>query len=56
MLVRKVLEQNKDNVSKTTRILDISHHTVRRARDGTVNIDYKIAKTSIKNEQKQKNW
>ena len=33
-LVRKVLEQNKGNVSKTAKILGISRNTVRRARDG----------------------
>ena len=36
MLVRKVLEQNDGNVSKTARILGISRHTVRRARDGSL--------------------
>lgn len=36
MLVRKVLEQNGGNVSKTARILGISCHTVRRARDGSL--------------------
>ena len=33
-LVRKVLAQNKGNVSKTAKILGISRNTVRRARDG----------------------
>ena len=33
MLVRNILEKNNSNVSKTARILGISHHTVRRARD-----------------------
>ncbi len=33
-LVRKVLEKNSGNVSKTARILGISRNTVRRARDG----------------------
>ena len=37
ILVRKVLEQNKGNVSKTARILGISRNTVRRARDGNLN-------------------
>ncbi len=36
LLVRKVLEQNGGNVSKTARILGISRHTVRRARDGSL--------------------
>jgi len=35
-LVRKVLEQNNGNVSKTARILGIDRKTVRRARDGTL--------------------
>ena len=34
LLVRKVLEQNGGNVSKTARILGISRKTVRRAREG----------------------
>jgi len=34
MLLRKVLEQNGGNVSKTARILSISRKTVRRAREG----------------------
>lgn len=33
-LVRKILQQNKGNVSKTAKILGISRNTVRRARDG----------------------
>ena len=33
LLVRKVLEQNGGNVSKTARILGISRKTVRRARE-----------------------
>ena len=33
-MVRKVLEQNGGNVSKTARILGISRKTVRRAREG----------------------
>jgi len=33
-LIRDVLESNNGNVSKTARILNISRHTVRRARDG----------------------
>ena len=33
-LVRKVLEAQKGNVTKTANILGISRHTVRRARDG----------------------
>ena len=36
LLVRKVLEQNNGNVSKTARILGISRQTVRRARDGSL--------------------
>ncbi|MEO2068385.1 MAG: helix-turn-helix domain-containing protein [Desulfurobacteriaceae bacterium] len=35
-LVRKVLEQNKENVSKTAKVLNIDRKTVRRARDGTL--------------------
>jgi DNA-binding NtrC family response regulator len=35
-LVRKVLEKNMGNVSKTARILGIARKTVRRARDGTL--------------------
>ena len=35
-LVKKVLEQNNGNVSKTARILNIDRKTVRRARDGTL--------------------
>ncbi len=35
-LVRKVLEKNSGNVSKTARILAISRNTVRRARDGSL--------------------
>ena len=35
-LVRKVLNQNGGNVSKTARILGIDRKTVRRARDGTL--------------------
>ena len=34
LLVRKVLYQNKGNVTKTAKILGISRNTVRRARDG----------------------
>jgi len=34
LLVRKVLEQNGGNVSKTARILGISRKTVRRAKEG----------------------
>ena len=34
LLVRKVLEQQGGNVSKTARILGISRKTVRRAREG----------------------
>ncbi|AEA34407.1 IS481 family transposase [Hippea maritima] len=37
ILVRKVLEKNNGNVSKTARILGISRATVRRARDGELN-------------------
>ncbi len=33
-VVRKVLENNNGNVSEAARILGISRHTVRRARDG----------------------
>jgi putative transposase len=33
-LVRKVLDQNNDNVSRTAQVLGISRNTVRRARDG----------------------
>ena len=36
-LVRKVLQQNNGNVSKTARILGISRNTVRRARNGPLN-------------------
>ena len=36
-LVRKVLKQNRGNVSITARILKIDRKTVRRARDGTLN-------------------
>jgi hypothetical protein len=35
-LVRKVLENTGENVSKTARILKISRKTVRRARDGAL--------------------
>ena len=35
-MVRKVLEQNGGNVSEIARILDISRHTVRRARDSSL--------------------
>lgn len=34
--VRKVLEKNSGNVSKTAKILGISRKTVRRARDGSL--------------------
>ena len=34
LLVRKVLEQQGGNVTKTAKILGISRNTVRRARDG----------------------
>ena len=36
-LVRKVLEQNSGNVSKTAQVLGISRNSVRRARDGDLN-------------------
>src|ERR1700756_111638 len=35
-LVRKVLDQNKGNVSKTAKVLGISRNSVRRARDGNL--------------------
>jgi putative transposase len=35
-LVRKVLDQNKGNVSKTSNVLGISRNSVRRARDGNL--------------------
>src|SRR6201997_5524228 len=35
-LVRKVLDQNKGNVSKTAKVLAISRNSVRRARDGNL--------------------
>ncbi len=35
-LVRKVLDQNNGNVSKTAKVLEISRNSVRRARDGNL--------------------
>src|ERR671931_55766 len=35
-LVRKVLDQNNGNVSKTAKVLAISRNSVRRARDGNL--------------------
>jgi transposase len=42
MFIREILEKNKGNVSKTSKELNISRHTVRRARDGDL-YDYSKA-------------
>ncbi len=52
LLVRKVLDQNGGNVSKTAKVLGISRNTVGRARDGTLNDLSRAPKTYLTRHQK----
>jgi len=48
MLVRKILEENNGNVSKPARILGISRHTVKRARDEMEKFHRKAYQESVR--------